>query len=175
MIKQDFENFLDEQLQAKEETKTDWEKVKKDWIKNINDFYSLVENLLAEYLKSGKISLQYIDYTMYEEKLGSYATKKLLLTIGRQQVDFTPIGRLIFGAQGRIDMEGASGKVKFIYTINDSKDEAVIISIAGEPSIEEDKKKKAPMWKISTPPPHRQYIDINKESFFNTLMEVVNG
>lgn len=175
MIKQDFENFLNEQLQAKEETKTNWREVKKDWIKNIDKFYDIVEELLAEYLESGKISYQYIDHTIYEEQLGSYKARKLSLTIGQQQIDFIPIARLIFGGQGRIDLEGTSGTVKFIYTVNDSKDDAVVISILGNSNAEKDKTEVAPVWRISTPPPHRQYIDINKESFFNTLMEVVNG
>ena len=30
-------------------------------------------------------------------------------------------------------------------------------------------------WKITTPPPRIKYIDINEESFFSALMEVING
>ena len=116
---------------------------------------------------------------MQEDNLGSYNTKKLILIMGAKQVIFEPIGRLIFGAQGRIDMEGVSGKVKFIFTSNNSKDEAIAVSLVvnGKPANKDVqiKEKSPPIWKISTPPPHLQYIDINEESFFDALMEVVNG
>lgn len=178
MIKQEFEDFLDEQLEEKKVETVDFESIKRDWLVNIDHFYSLVSNLLEKYIQSGKISTSYVDYAMNEERLGSYNTKKLLLTLGQQQVEFTPIGRAIFGAQGRIDMEGASGKAMFIFTENNSKDEALSASL-----IINGKKSPLPTyedkilltWKISTPPPGREYIDINEESFFDSLMEVMNG
>jgi hypothetical protein len=178
-MRKEFEAFLDEQVQEEQETKTDWEKIKFDWIDSINSFYVLVEDMLGKYIKSGKVSIEYIPYIMQEDNLGSYDTKKLILTLGTKQVTFEPIGRLIFGAQGRIDMEGVSGKVKFIFTSNNSKNEAIAVSliINGRPANNNTpiKEKLPPSWKISTPPPHLQYIDISEESFFDALMEVVNG
>lgn len=180
MIKQEFEDFLEEQIEKTKTAEIDWEIIKEDWVKDIENFYGLVLKLLDKYLQAGKISTSYTDYTVNEEQLGAYNTRKLLLTFGKQQIDFTPIGRCIFGAQGRIDMEGVSGKVVFIFTRHQSKDQAVSISLvvngeSSSASSKESTERVSPAWKISTPPPGRQYIDINEESFFNSLMEVVNG
>ena len=30
-------------------------------------------------------------------------------------------------------------------------------------------------WKIITPPPHIDYLEITEESFFEALMEIING
>ena len=130
--KQEFEDFLDEQIQEEEKITVDWKKIKKDWIKDIHVFYNFVNELLVRYIESGKVSIKYTTCVVHEERLGSYNAKNLILTLGQQQVNFTPIGRLIFGAQGRIDMEGTSGKVKFIFTENNYKDEAITISIPTE-------------------------------------------
>ena len=170
MIKKEFEDFLDKQLYQKKERKSEWEETKNKWVKNIDIFYASIERLLEKYIQSGKISTKYINYTVYEENIGAYDTKKLILTLGQQQVYFTPIGRLIIGAEGRIDMEGTLGKVRFIYTKNTSKDEVV------SPIFLEEGKDNIPAsWKISTPPPQLHYIDINEESFLDALMEIVNG
>ena len=36
-------------------------------------------------------------------------------------------------------------------------------------------KKEKDVWKISTPPPKIKYLELNENSFFDALMEVING
>lgn len=182
-IKEEFENFLDDQQQENTKVKIDWNEIKEEWVDNVSSFFDMVERFLAKYVQNGKVTTSYNDYLMHEEDLGPYNTKKLIINLGRKRVEFVPVGRLIFGAKGRIDMEGASGKVRFIFTENESKDQALAnsfsLTVNGEPVSEKnhikDKTDSLPVWKISTPPPQLEYIDVNESSFFDALMEVSHG
>ena len=66
-------------------------------------------------------------------------------------------------------MEGKAGKVKFLLTDKNSTKTKVQI-YQGKPA-----KNIKWAWKISTPPPAVQLLELNEESFFDALMEVING
>jgi hypothetical protein len=109
----------------------------------------------------------FIPYRLNEEYLGNYETKKRHLKIASQEVVFIPIGTRLFGSKGRIDMEGSAGKVKFLLTDKNSTIPSAKIQICEE-NVDW-------VWKIATPPPTIQLLELNEESFFDALMEVING
>ena len=75
--------------------------------------------------------------------------------MGNTRIVFTPIGRIILGTLGRIDMSSDFGSVRFVVVSNDSNTKLI--------------------WKIITPPPQVLYLEVNEESFFEALMEIING
>jgi hypothetical protein len=170
MSKKDFDAFI-KQHKSTEEDNTNWEERKNDWLHHINDFYSLVQTWFYEYKKQGQVTLEFFPYRLNEEYIGSYESKKLHLKIANQVVVFIPIGTRLFGSKGRIDMESSAGKVRFILADKNSTVPSTKVQIYdGKQTKDIDW-----AWKIATPPPTIQLIDLNEESFFDALMEVING
>jgi hypothetical protein len=105
-----------------------------------------------------------------------------VLTIGADRVVLRPIGTLLFGVRGRVDMEGPNGTVKFILTgkrsngirISASAAPASGRAAAPAPESEPDASEEW-VWKIATAPPKVRFIELTSEAFFDALMEVVNG
>lgn len=183
MGKEKFEEYLKSQ-EKKPEKAIDWEIEKKDWIKDVENFSNQVKNYFQKY--EDKVSIEEKPLSINEEYLGAYVTKKLIIKFNNDTVTFTPIGRNIIGAKGRIDMEGKAGRVKFVLVKESMKEPQILMKVFYDESkldkdIEEqnknnkEKKKEKDVWKISTPPPKIKYLELNEDSFFDALMEVING
>jgi len=183
MGKEKFEEYLDTQEKT-EEVVIDWALKKEQWIKEVNAFLSQTKGYLGKY--KDRVNMTEQDHMINEEYLGTYSTRKLIVKFNHDTVVFTPVGRNVIGAKGRIDMEGKAGTVKFVLVGEDSKTPQILTAIITN---EEDQKeydnqiKKLSevsklgknVWKIATPPPKIQYLELNEDSFFDALMEVING
>lgn len=87
------------------EAETDWEKRKNEWLKSVEKFYSLVREWLSEYEKEELLRIDTQSIAIYEENIGKYSADKLIIRInGKRQVILEPVGALIIGCQGRIDV-----------------------------------------------------------------------
>lgn len=174
-----FEEFLQEE--DTEEIKIDWSEKKDFFIKEMENFYSQVNKFVEPYKE--KISINHEDYTINEDYIGSYQTKKMILRIKNNEIIFTPIGANLISAWGRIDMEGANGVVKFVLVPENSsvpKIETTILLTEEDRQkqkhkISENNQKVDKVWKIATPPPNIGYTKFNQETFIGALMEVING
>lgn len=181
MVKKDFEDFLNKQEESKkEEKKIDWDAHKQEWLDNVDNFYVMIDSFLKDYIDKRKIIPTKEKIELIEDHIGQYTVDKLIFEMGNSKITFTPIGTLLIGAKGRIDMTSSAGTVKFVLVDKNSSGPkvSVKIHIDGEAPKKESEKKKPPIewgWKIATPPPRIKYIDINEESFFSALMEVVNA
>ncbi len=58
--------------------------------------------------------IQDTHHTITEESLGTYDAPGLLVQIGTGRVTFTPVGSVIIGGYGRVDVYGPRGEVKLI-------------------------------------------------------------
>ena len=96
-----------------------------------------------------------------------------------QKITLEPIGTLLIGTKGRIDLEGARGRVQFILADKDSTGVKVNVSVSnrGQPEKKpEDTKTPDWTWKIVLREPRKiSYAEFNEDNFFDALMEVVNG
>jgi hypothetical protein len=77
----------------------------------------LYDNVLAWLKESGVVFTPlFEDQSLTEENLGNYRAKKLTLKQDdRIMARFIPIGILIIGAEGRVDLFGKSGKEILVY------------------------------------------------------------
>jgi hypothetical protein len=154
----------------------DWKARKDEWLSNLDRLYAQVERLLKIYLARGDIVARYEPIEINEERLGSYATKRLVLRIGTDEVVFNPVGTLVIGARGRVDMVGSAGDARFLLV---PSDDAV-----GSPSGREGRSKAAKRevsppgdwdWRIAARPPSTDYADLTAESLTQAIMEVAGG
>ncbi|WP_446808937.1 hypothetical protein ACH50O_16990 [Methylomonas sp. 2BW1-5-20] len=179
MSKKDFEDLLTKHEIKSEEKEIDWQSEKSEWLKFIGQFYDLLEEWLSPYQKQGKVSYAYKELQLTEDYIGTYTVKAMTVDFAGQKLTFEPIGTLLIGTKGRIDMEGVKGRVQFILADKNSKGMkiSVAISIDGEtPKGKEPQEIPDWTWKIVLRESRKvSFVDFNEENFFNALMEVVNG
>jgi hypothetical protein len=181
MTKEEFEKVLEQKARVSAETPAiDWEAKKRDWLKELDSFYRTVEGYLAQFQNSGKVKLEKGKISLKEDHIGEYQADSMTIFLGSDKVALVPIGTLLIGARGRVDMTGPAGTVKFILTGEHSNGIKISTTIAGEnrPAREAQPQPIAPekfVWKIATPPPKVRFIELQPETFFSALTEVVNG
>ena len=189
----EFDTFVKRQQPALEGGEpVDWEKERDDWLGHLQKLYDQIESFLAKYIKTNEIKCDYRDITLNEENIGSYKTRQMILKIGRQEITLTPIGTLLIGAKGRVDVEGPAGRTRFLLVNSEASRPTIRVTVteSSHPPIKETVnyrgKPKPPTaaaapkeiiwaWKIATSPPTVRYIELTPESLFQALMEVSNG
>ena len=177
MGKKDLQAFINAKKQnAKNEEQIDWEKERDEWLQFLNKIYCQIESWLNDFEDSDVISLEYENKEMNEEHIGIYNTNKMIIKIASEQILLEPIGTLLIGAKGRIDMKGKNGTIKIVLVPKQSGGPSIKVDIAtgDEPKPEE----KVPIewvWKIATPPPSIKYIELDNDSFSDALLEVIGG
>jgi len=172
MTKNEFGKFLEQKARATTETPpVDWEAQKRFWLEKLADFYSTVEQYLAEFRDSGKVKLKMARVSLNEEHIGQYQANSMAILFGSDKVILAPIGTLLLGARGRVDMIGPAGTVKFVLTGKNSNGSRISVTHTGKNPLS----KEGYVWKIATFPPKVRFIELRPETFFSALMEVVNG
>lgn len=179
MINQSFDQFINQQTEASQKNEVDWATELGDWKRHLSDFYEKVNMFLKSYIVSGKVTLKKRAVELYEECIGSYTVDALDIVLGETKIILMPVGTNLIGAKGRVDMKGPRGTVKFVLVSKALSVPKINIQIrtSGEeqPAQEEINPFTVWEWKISTPPPRINYIELEEESFKTALMEVVNG
>ncbi|NNU93422.1 hypothetical protein ETC01_09280 [Geobacillus sp. NFOSA3] len=174
---ENLEEFLKRKKKDAEQNKIDWEQRKQQWLAEIAEFYNQVKSFLAPLQEKGLLSLNWEEVKKYEEYLGEYTTNKLYVNFPDQQVVIEPIGKNIIGAMGRIDMVGKNGNITFLLVDKEAESPKIMVHFNDGLSkgLEKIRETKNPeyVWKIATPPPNIKFIDLNKDSFSDALLEVV--
>jgi hypothetical protein len=194
MASRDFDQFLKhQQAGASASAAFDWEREKGEWLARLGELYSTIESLLGKYLSTGQIGLAYKNIELNEQDIGSYDAREMILKIGRQDVTLRPIGTMLIGFKGRVDVEGPAARRQI--ALVDSKalglSDLVRVSVRGSrpphtkkaPTSEEkisqvtgvlDGKKIEWAWRIISPPPERRFLEITHESLFELIMDVAS-
>jgi hypothetical protein len=112
MDSKDFDDFVKRQQgeSSVAAVEINWKKERDEWLTHLDRLYSKIEFFMAKYVSSGQIRYEYLPIELNEENIGSYAAKQMVLRIGRQEVDIVPIGTLLVGSKGRVDVSGPAGK-----------------------------------------------------------------
>ena len=175
----DFQAFITAKKQnALDEVKIYWGKKRDEWLQSLNEIYAQFKNWLNNFEDSDVISLEYKNKEINEEHIGIYSANKMIITIASEQILLEPIGTLLIGAKGRIDMKGKNGTIKFVLVPKQSGGPSIKVDIAtgDEPKPEEKKGVQIEWeWKIATPPPSIKYIELDSDSFSDALLEVIGG
>lgn len=181
MSTKEFDEFLSRQQQIPE-AEIDWDEQRDEWLGFLAQFYAEVERYLAAYIASGKVSIQYEEIEIVEELVGRYTARSLRLDVAGHKARLDPIGTNLIGAKGRVDLEGASGKVRFVLVDENLPGPSVQVAIRitdepdhSEAEPEDEQEEIKWVWKITTPPPRISYLELSQESFLQALLEVVGG
>jgi hypothetical protein len=181
MVDKDDESQFDAfvKKQQAESAAVDWARERDDWLQRLDQLYKLIEALLREYTDAGQIKLNYRDVALDEAGIGSYTARQMIIAIGIQEITLTPIGTLLIGTKGRVDVVGPVGHTRFMLVDKNASRPTVRITVGVQDrpasSAAEPPKQREWTWKIVTAPPRIEYIELKRESLFRALLEVANG
>ena len=127
---------LKEQQNKQREAERKAPQIIEEWQRSVDQLFSGIRGYLSEYETGGLMVFSDQMITLSEEALGSYQIKEMDIQSGGTVVEVKPVGRIILGATGRVDMH-VKGKTL--------EDDSVILLRAPE--------KDTPnfIWRISTP------------------------
>jgi hypothetical protein len=106
----------------------------------------------------------------------------MVITIGSKTITLEPVGTLIVGSKGRVEVAGPLARAQLLLLDSRVKSTSELIhvdvSIGSGPSSpppHEPPRDIEWVWRIVTRPPRREILELNKESFLNLLVEISNG
>ena len=109
---------LTDLLQKKQDqsgTAIDWDDRRDAYLKAVGDLYHQIETILAEAIKQKTVALHRgASKQLSESYIGTYSAEDAILVIGDEQVRFSPRGRNVVGAAGRVDVVGERGEVMLV-------------------------------------------------------------
>jgi hypothetical protein len=92
----------------------DWDDRRDKYLAAVRDLYQQIETILTEPIGKKAVATQRRPKQLSENYIGTYSAEDLILAIGDEQVRFSPRGRNIAGAAGRVDVIGERGEAMLI-------------------------------------------------------------
>jgi hypothetical protein len=102
------------QKESAASTGIDWDDRRDKYLAAVQDLYHQIETMLAEPIRQNTVVVQRRPKQLTENYIGTYSVDDLILIIGNEQVRFSPRGRNIVGAAGRVDVVGERGEATLI-------------------------------------------------------------
>lgn len=151
--------------QGRADQQVDWPRRKEKWLLELKDLWSFITR---ELLDAGIPSeqMQMTDHRIYEETLGSYVAQGLKVDIGLGWITFVPIGSVIIGGYGRVDVKGSTSK----------EVAKLIVDDANEQSEEEDRTpsyERDWSWSVYPEQGSRKHYPLDKEGLTRLLETVL--
>lgn len=184
MSRSDFDEFIRRQRAAKEATSKsfDPERELQEWRQYLKTLYDTIEQFMASYIEQGSAEIDYRDIELNEEFSGPYKVEQMSLTIGASIVTFKPVGTMLIGSKGRVDVQGPRGAGRLALVGKNISRARQMISVTivnpASPQNEKPNQKQQPIewvWKIITPAPQMQFIDLTENSFFTLIISVADA
>lgn len=106
--------FQKKQKQQGTDAGIDWDSRRNEYLVAVENLYKQIESMLAEPIGLKSVALHRRPKQLTENYIGTYSADDLILVIGDEQVRFSPRGRNIVGAAGRVDVIGERGEATLI-------------------------------------------------------------
>jgi len=183
----EFDNFVKRQHRlateagVKNQTPFDPKKEIEVWLSRLNTLFSQINEFLRDYISAESISTKLEDIELNEEFSGPYIAPKMIVRIGLEEVKLIPIGTMLIGSKGRVDVVGRAGTSRLILVNKHVTSATQLVSVTViDPRKSTPAKRPVPQhiewaWKIVSRPPTLSFIELNKESFLELMLEVSNA
>lgn len=150
------------------------------WLRELDALYNAMEGYLRSYLDSGQITVERRPVQLREELLGTYDAEELAVSIGNDEVVARPIGTLLIGSSGRVDLSGPQRTRRIV--LLEKGGPVVKITVAGAGATN-DTSTQSPMrgdidhrgWYLVTQPPAATATALDEDSFRDAIMDVSSG
>jgi hypothetical protein len=109
---------------ANTENAVDWAAERNWWIQQVHELFNQIEGWLRPLIDSGPVTFSRTKIQLDEEDLGRYSIDSLELWLSGRKLTFKPVGTMLIGAFGRIDISGPNGKAVLLLRSTDDKVQA---------------------------------------------------
>ena len=182
--KESFSLFLSaKEKDIKVDAKIDWEARKKAWLEYLNALYDLFSGCLMDFQHKNKLKVSKDSIEIIEENIGPYQADRMIIEFADEKIILKPIGTILIGAMGRVDMSGKYGSVKIVLVDSRMKgirDQIRISVVEGDclPQKKTDSNNEKAVnweWRFVSAPPASLYQPVNDETIYSVIMELSNG
>jgi hypothetical protein len=183
MTKLDFDKFVQRQQGKSQKTEVfDSQLELREWQAALENLYQKIHDYMIEYINGKQAAITYRIVQLNEEFSGPYEAKEMLLKVGPSTISFTPVGTMLIGSKGRVDVTGPHGSTRLVRM--DRKIERAsqffkwTVTVVGESSasiVEPTKAKIDWTWKLATPPPDLRFVELDQESFFDMMLSIADA
>lgn len=111
-MNQNLADFLSKKVKSTDPI--NWDERRDTYLAAVDRLYNQIESILAEPIHENMVKLQRRSKSLSESYIGTYSADDLMLVIGGEQVRFSPRGRNIVGAAGRVDVVGERDQATLI-------------------------------------------------------------
>ena len=177
MAEQEFTEFVKRKTAQVQEV--DWAKRRADWLQKLDELYASMECHLRPYTEAREIRIERTLTQLREDHLGSYVVEKLTFKIGREKIVARPIGTVLIGARGRVDLSGPWKTLKIVLL---ARGGPVLTTKVEHGGVTEESTRSMVRgdvddagWYIESPPPESVVVAFGEDSFRDAIMEVSGG
>lgn len=185
MSRKDFDSFVQRKNKEQAARSFDDGQQLQEWLDYLDLLYEISKNYLGKYIDNGSVKIDHKPTTINEEFSGPYTVLEMIVHIGPSTVEFRPLGTMLIGSKGRVDVEGPGGTAR-LSLVNEKVERArdlinVSLIMADHMRAEgwkTSEKEHAPIkwqWKIMTAPPEMNFIPLTEENFLDMLMGVADA
>lgn len=183
--KRDFDDFVKRQQQELSASQSVKKFNARDeleyWLGRLNTLYSDIQGYLDEYIKQGHVKCEIGEIELREDFSGAYRAPMMRIEIGLKKVRVVPIGTMLIGSKGRVDVVGPTGSARLalINAKTRSPRQMIRVEIVDptrprQPDIS-DRQEPEWVWKFIGPSASATFTDLSKESFLEAILDVSNG
>jgi hypothetical protein len=170
-----FDDFVQREIEAARKAgrdSIDWEAEKSEWLRHLDDLYYRVKMFLKQYIDAGQITTRFGTVELNEEHLGPYTAPSMIITIGAKAVALEPVGTVMAGSRGRIDVTCNLARGQMILIESGTVAQLIPSSGIGRTLLADKKLTEGRwIWKIVT----RDTQDLTREAFLGLLLEIAKG
>ena len=84
------------------------------WIEEVDKLFNDIRTWLDPLIQDGTIKFETTDIGITEEMLGSYTIREAVIRLANKELRLRPIGSMIFGSYGRVDLIGPTGQAMIV-------------------------------------------------------------
>ena len=178
-----FDEFVKRHTQEAEKPSDtfDPKKTLSQWKENLNELYCAIETYLQSYIDTNQITIKRDEIQITEESLGTYPTDALTIKIGDQKVSLKPIGTMLIGVYGRVDISGPLKTLRIV--LMEKGGPSLNVSVSNDGGATDDSSSRPFIrgeidhrgWYFVTQPPNALAIAVGEDSFKDVLMEITGG
>lgn len=133
----DFVELVKKHSESEERMETQLPKAiearRKWWIKAVEDLFTKVQVWLEPLIKDGPLTFDTKELQIMSDGwLGSYKLQRAIIGLGRKTLEMNPVGSVIFGSFGRIDVKGPNGKLMLILEATQGPEEDDFVPTGGQ-------------------------------------------
>ena len=179
MVAETFDDFV-KQRTARASQSADGSNNKEtlaNWLGELDALYGTMEGYLRSYTESGQIKIERRPVQLTEEYLGTYNAEALVMSIGNDEIIAQPVGTLLIGSSGRVDLTGPRKTLRIV--LLEKGGPAMKIAISGtdgqpdtssRPLIRGEVDHRG--WYFATRPPAATVTAFDEDSFRDSIMDV---